>query len=422
MKILPLSKQHGTAPRDWLLTEVEDLDKRQQRRHELWILSCYVDLKAVRSIIRDLSERVRLVEVYLAFDYSEVYRYGPRKLNRELGALRQSCTKQEIDFDVRFLAAPSGLVHAKGFAVLQRVDEEVVDGVLLLGSANLTLPGFMDGRNVELGALTRQVKQLRSFEQTFSALWDDLGAEKVDDAVLARDRDLFKFALLSSGVFLHKWDGNLRQLVGIRYRLVNEDKWAQLPEDLKAEGFELSKTLTRHVLKLDDLPKRSLPGEFIRNFTVDTSLGRWCPADAWAAVAGPESEAYWEAFKAATTDEVLAKLVGEASVRQEQLVRDGLIAPVDSDHLENWLRRIRSLRDSQERLARLHTGYEAFPMPFDAQCRKEIDDLFESLQLSLATRTHTNWVTRAVEASISSMCLDPLGLDEEARELLADNG
>lgn len=422
MKVLLLSKKHGITPRDALLTDVEALDKRQQRRHELWILSCYVDLKAVQTLVRELAERVRLVEVYLAFDYSEVYRYGPRKLNRQLGDLRQSCTKQGIELDCCFLAAPSGLVHAKGYAVFQRVEEEIADGVLLLGSANLTSPGFMDGRNVELGTLTRQITHLRSFEQTFDALWEDLGKDEIDDSVLARDRDLFNFALLSSGVFLHQWDGNLRQLVGIRYKIVNEEKWSQLPDGLKAEGFELSKTLTRQVLKLDELPRRSLPGDFIRNFTIDTALGRWCPAEAWNTVVHPESDAYLEAFRAATADQILDDQIREASIRQEQLIREGFIAPVDSDHLESWARRIKNLRDSPERLARLHTGYEAFPMPFDAQCKKEIEDLFESLEVSLDSRTHTNWATRAVRACITSKKLDPLTLDEKAAKLLKQNG
>lgn len=422
MKILPFSRKHGVTPKEVFLEGVDSLDKRQQRRHELWILSCYVDLKAVQALVRDLAERVRLVEVYLAFDYSEVYRYGPSNLNKELGYLKQSCTKRDIEFDCCFLTVPSGLVHAKGYAVFQRVEEEIADGVLLLGSANLTSPGFMDGRNVELGTLTRQITHLRSFERTFDALWEELGKDKIDDAVLARDSDLFKFALLSSGVFLHQWDGNLRQLVGIRYKIVNEEKWSQLPDDLKAEGFELSKTLTRQVLKLDELPKRSLPGDFIRNFTIDTALGRWCPAEAWDKVAHPQSDAYLDAFKAATADDVLERQAGEASIRQEQLVREGFIAEVDSDHLQNWARRIRNLRDSPDRLARLHTGYEAFSMPFDAKCKDDIEALFESLEVSLESRTHSNWATRAVHACIAAKSLDPLMLDEKASTLLQPNG
>jgi len=416
-----VGKQHWPNAKDWILGEAEDLEKRYQRRHELQILSCYVDLKAVQYFVRELASRVRLTDVYLAFDYSEVFRYGPRKINKELGALRQSCTKRGIEFDCRFLNNPSGLVHAKGYALLQRVDGDIADGALLLGSANLTAPGFILGGNVELGVMTRRLTQLRSFDAIFDVLWDDLGQEKIDDEVLARDRDLFNFALLSSGVFLHKWEGSLRQLVGIRYKIVNEEKWSQLPDDLKTEGFELSKTLTRHVLDLGNLPKRSLPGDFIRNFTIDTALGRWCPEIVWSKVALPESDLYWEAFKAATTDEILAEKVRAATVRQEQLICDGFIAPVDGDHLESWARRIKVLRDSQERLARLHTGYEAFSMPYDAQSKEEIEDLFESLELSLEARTHSNWAIRAAQACVTGKTLSPLRLDDEATALLQSN-
>lgn len=413
-----IGKQHWSSAKDWFLEESANLDKRYQRRHELRILSCYVDLKALQSFVGELSEVVRLTDVYLAFDYSEVYRYGPHRLKKDLGAIRQSCTKKGIKIDFRFLANPSGLVHAKGYALLQRVDGDIAGGALLLGSANLTAPGFMEGGNVELGAMTRQLAQLRSFEVIFDALWEGLGRDAIDDAVFARDKNLFNFALLSSGVFLHKWEGSLRQLVGIRYKIVNEEKWSQLPDDLQAEGFELSKTLTRQVLDLDDLPKRSLPGEFVRNFTIDTALGRWCPESAWAEVAGSESDAFWAAFKAASTDEILEDKMRLAAARQEQLIREGFIATVDGEHLESWARRIRTLRDSQERLARLHTGYEAFPMPYDAQSTSEIEDLYESFELSLETRTYSNWVIRAVQACIAGKTLAPLKLDEEAKALL----
>jgi len=107
-----------------------------------------------------------------------------------------------------------------------------------------------------------------------------------------------------------------------------------------------------------------------------------------------------------------------AAARQEQLIREGFIATVDGEHLESWARRIRTLRDSQERLARLHTGYEAFPMPYDAQSTSEIEDLYESFELSLETRTYSNWVIRAVQACIAGKTLAPLKLDEEAKALL----
>ncbi|MCB1633306.1 MAG: hypothetical protein KDI51_01885 [Xanthomonadales bacterium] len=420
MKIMSLSKAHDATAFGTLLSHVDAFEKSQQRRHELWILSCYVDLKAVQELVRELADRVRLVEVFLAFDYSEVYRLGPRKLRRELGALKQCCTKQGVDlFEYRFLASPSGLVHSKGYAVFQRVEGEIADGVVLLGSANLTSPGFLDGRNVELGALSRQAKDLRAFERVYNQLRDAFGKEDLSSEVLRRDDELFKFALLSSGRFLHRWDGNIRQLVGIRYRIINEEKWAQPPDELKAEGFELSTTLTRQVLKLDNLPKRSLPGDFIRNFTIDTGLGRWCPDTAWNAAANPNDDGEFEqVFRAATTDEILDEAVRSAAVRQEQLVRDGYIAEVESDHLQNWARRIRKLRDAPERLARLYTGYEDFSMPFDVKCRDEIEDLFTSLEATIELRAHDNWATRKVRACIESKDLDYLGLDEEASKLL----
>jgi hypothetical protein len=61
-------------------------------------------------------------------------------------------------------------------------------------------------------------------------------------------------------------------------------------------------------------------------------------------------------------------------------------------------------------------------MPFDAQCKGDIDALFESLEVSLESRTHSNWATRAVQACIASKSLDALTLDEKASTLLRPNG
>lgn len=423
MNLLSLSKAHKKTPRQLLLDESEALEKPQQRRHELWLLSCYVDLKVAQAFIREVADRVRVTDVYLTFDYSEVYRLGPAKLKSALGALRQSCTKQEIQLDIRFLAPePSSgitrLVHSKGYAIVQRVQDRIEGGVLLLGSANLTKPGFSDGENAELGYISRRISELRSFEKLYNQLWDDYGREEISDKVLQQNDHLFRYALLSSGRFLHKWAGNLRQLVGIRYRIINPEKWAQLPKDLEAEGFELSNTLTRQPLALDHLPKRTLPGAFTRNFTIETAFGRWCPKVAWDEVADPSAEGFIEAFQAATTEEILDGVMKQAADRQQRLVADGLIAAVEHDHLERWRERVLYLREVPDRLARLYTGYEDFPMPLDAERKTEIDDLYDSLVDSIGLQANPTWTSVRVVQCIKERSCDSMRMDDQGRKLL----
>lgn len=425
MSLFPMSRAHNRIGFDELVNAADELERKKQHRHELWLLSCYLEPEVVRDLVAELDKRIRLTDVYLAFDVSEYYRIGPRAVRKAMGALKSSCTQRSpgVYFDWRVLAARAkgkgmgGLVHAKGFAVLQRVDDIVSGGVLLIGSANLTRPGLSEGRNIELGYISKRLGDLRAFESAYDQLWSDYSVD-IDSTALELDDAQFRYALLSSGVFLHKWSGGLRQLVGIKYQVANKEKWAQLPPELKEEGFELSDTLTRQPLPLKDLPQREVSADFARSFTIDTAIGRWCPREVWQLVAEQDAEQFVQAFNAATDLEKLNAMLPELKQRQDELIARELIRPVDKDHLDRWLERISALRANPDRLRRIHTGYEDFYLPYDPKRVAEIADLFESLEDSLRMRSSDNWVAKKLKACISSRDLSGLEVDDDARQLL----
>lgn len=364
MSIYVLSKEHGKSAGKLIAETAQSLDKIKQRRHELWILTCYVEFDLVEEYADYLHKNIRITDVYLAFNFSEIYKSGPSSTAEKLIQVTNRLKKKGIHFEWKALAS-SKLVHSKGYALIQRSNGAVSGGVVLTTSANFTVPGFKGG-NIEIGYLSTKNKDINDFETTYDYLWDNLGNE-IDSAIFKQEKYLLKFALLSSGLFLHKWSGNLSQQIGIRYELtpLAKEKGTIAPE-LAAVGFEAGDTFTRHVLNMSELPAKEIPRSFITRFTIETYWGRWCPIDAWDALSKSFEGAnqFIQQFQSATEESVLGDAKEKAFAVQNDLVTKGLIKPVKEDHLENWITRIQELRSNHRRLQRFYIGYEAHELPY----------------------------------------------------------
>ena len=423
MSIHTLGTGQGASAMSLLCEAVGDLERARQRRHELWILTCYINLKHLTALVVELLACVRITDVYLAFDMSEVFRLGQHEARRQLGELASWCRQQDIKFEYKALSAPA-LVHAKGYAVLQRVNDHVDDGVVLVTSANLTQAGFFNERNVELGYLSRLKRDLRSFEDAYNQLWDDYG-RSVEISAIATSPGLFPHALLSSGVFLHKWDGSLSQMVGMKYRLTEEAKQrSTLAQELADLGLEPGDTATQQALTLDSVPGKAFPAKFIKNFTVETYCGRWCPMEAWEEALRhlPEIKEFATRFRTATTDEILDECVLVAARRQSILVERQLIKPLPESFNENWRQRLVALRANSSKLDRLFTGYEKFDLPYDASNQEAIHNLYESLLESVSLSRRRNVVMKKLLAAdesrnLAELLLKPAERDDIARAM-----
>jgi len=355
MSIHILNKEHGKSAGKVLSEAVQSFQRKQQRRHEFWILSCYIDMGLIESYVSRLLKSVRITDVYLAFDYAEIYKMGPAETKERLLTVQNNLKEIGVNFEYKLLAS-SKLVHSKGYAIIQRVNDEAKDGVVLITSANFTKPGF-NGGNIELGYISTKKADLKSFTDKYDYLWDGIGTD-ISKAIFKQNDFLFKFALLSSGIFIHKWSGSLSQQVGIKYELTElaKEKGTIAPE-LSAVGFEAGDTFTRQVLNLSELPKTEVPSSFIKTFTIETYWGRWCPVDAWnrLSIAFKGSTEFIEEFQSSVEDKALIALKNDAYLVQEKLVKQGLIKKVNEDHLSRWVNRVQELGGSVDRLRSVKT-------------------------------------------------------------------
>ncbi|MCI5145469.1 MAG: hypothetical protein D3923_08030, partial [Candidatus Electrothrix sp. AR3] len=354
----------------------------------------------------------------LAFNFAEIYKIGPMETKDKLLSVQINLKKIRIDFEWKALAS-SKLVHSKGYAIIQRVNGKTKDGVVLITSANFTNPGFTGG-NIELGYISTKKLDLKDFEIKYDYLWDEVGTD-ISTAVFKQNNFLFKFALLSSGVFIHKWSGSLRQQVGIKYELTElaKEKGTIAPE-LAAVGFEAGDTFTRQVLNLSELPPKEVPSSFIKRFTIETYWGRWCPADAWKRLSRTfeGSEGFIEEFQSAVEEKTLLGIKDDAYSVQEKLVKQGLIKKVKEDHLNRWVNRVQELSFNVDRLERIFTGYEVHKLPYSIEQKSDIIELFESLEETVELSKAKNIAKEKIMSAIISGNLNFIKLTSEEKMLI----
>jgi len=430
---LHTSKADGLLPR--ISESLEGFDLRFKRRHELRILSCYLDFEAVRKLITKVAEQVRLTDVDLMFEMMEVYRGRlPNEAEYELQKLERWCQRHDRTF--RWFPIRAGaLMHAKGYCVVQRVQGEAGDGVVWIGSGNATARGLGASRspvNVELSSVSTAAKDVADFLE----IWDRLAAKTRDISAAAEREDAYAFtyALLASGVFLHDWRDSLRSQVGVRYTLTPEGRKAvTVDPQLAALGFDLEQaTVNRNPLIAEvDFPSgRSLPPSFARRCTIDTWLGRWCPRPIWTLVeeaVGRDDafSAFRQAFLKATEPEALDRVVEREQGIERSLVESGFVA-ADDERLPRWREKVEGLRESEARLSRIFLRFEPFDLPYDYQAREEVESLRDNLFQSLAIRSRQSPAARKLLEAEQRGNLAALDLTDDERweleELLAGRG
>jgi len=419
-----LGRAFDRSTSELLLNAAKRFENRKACKHTLLLLSCYVDPPSIKNLLSTLLDIVNLTSVDIAFDISEAFRIGPALVKRQFKELREWCKTKKIRLRWRALCAGT-LVHSKGYSLYQtkKSPDEIIAGSLLVGSSNLTRPGFFEARNVELGYVSDQLDEVVSFINVYRALAAKF-EKKIDSDIFNKNEALFRFSLLSAGIFLHKWDGSLSKLVGIRYQMTAKGRQnTQLAPEFLELGIEPGNSVTLQPIGLQNLPQKSISGAFVRKYTIDTLLGRWCPLDVWRAVEEniKDQTKFVEQFRDATSPERMKEVLKRAKVIQSSLLKKRLIKPVPSGFLNSWNERIKELRGEPNGLSRLIMGYEELLMSYDVGSEREIRGLFESLQWSINNSRNKNFAKVRVLAAIKDKSLKPLRLSAKIKkEIVTD--
>ncbi len=368
------------------LNALSELPNPKVNKHELQIVTCYINFNTLYLLIKSSIKKIKLTDVYLMFNIGEVYRIGQNKTISSLKRIENFCSSNSINFQWQTVSGSKGNpVHAKGYAIFQKAKKKYWVFVLVT-SSNLTRRGFDIAGNIELGYLTREKHDFEEFQKIHNYLWKN---NAVDIKDVSENNKLFPYALLSSGIFLYKWNLNIRNLTGIKYDFTDNAK-NQLrgnPKDpiLKSLNTRLdTDSHTAQYLDFSNLPQKSFPKDFTKKYTVECYLGYWCPMTVWKIVEKnleKDLEEFINQFKEATSEDNILEAKEQAERDLTALYGRGLIKK--KTNLDKWIQKIKNLRRDKERLRRLHNGYEDFKLPYDYIDKENIKELYESFENTL---------------------------------------
>ena len=412
--IVLLSNKYEKNTHELLLENSRKLKRKKQRKHELLILSCYMNFDILRKTIKAINQEVRLTDIFVAFNFLELFkRGGVEKSKKTLEKVQKWCKKEKINFVWNLLSSDS-LVHSKGYSIIQKdSSNNIKDGFVIVGSSNFTSSGYY-GKNIELGYISKAQRDLEEFEKIFDILWDDLGLP-IDDVIGNKNKEALQFSILSKGIFLHKWTDTLSQRVGIRYNLTAKaKKQGSIAPELAEVGFESGDTFTRKVLDMKNIPEKNIPASFIKAYTIETFLGRWCTQESWDLIRenNRSIEEYIKVFKKITTSKKLDKIIEESAKIEKDVIKKKLIEKPQSNHLENWRNKINDLRGNNGKLERIFMGYDSYELPYSIENKKEIEKLFDSLMDTIKYSKVEKTIVKKLKSAYRDENLNKLKLEE----------
>lgn len=381
-----------------------------RHKHELYICSCYFNADSAKKVIKDLVDAIKITRVSLFIDRREAILKGASELKQFLAEAKKIVETNMLVVD------HSPLFHTKAYAVVSMVDGDCRCGSLVVGSANLTIPGLIGAKgNIESLLDTQDITYLAEFVDGLEAL----PAMEIDEIAIFRGAGstVFKLALLNSGRFVYKWSGNLHQYMTIRY-VLNEKGRAGLRSSETSEavsplGFNIdSATIGKSYFHFSYESAMNVNENvnFIRNFGIETHFGHWVPKVVLDLVINQGGEDY-ERFKR----EILAYwgreeggIIGSAEADYMALLEFGIVDAQESEPGDVLRARVESLLENETRLWRIYSKYAISEMPFDISQDDLIDEAHDEIIETIESRSNKNKSMKAYIEAVGQSSLDPI--------------
>ncbi len=383
------------------------------RRHELWAVTCYFRPEALRTLVLELLKYVRLTDVYVAYNSAEDFRYPD--LAEKMKKLTDELVTYGIDLEFRRIRPDGGLFHPKGYAIIQRdgKTDKIRDNYLLITSGNLTNQGLGTQvqnqiSNFELSYGSDTKKDVLAFMTIVDKVWDNMATTSMDGRRVSASE--VRTRLLLEAVYLCKWEGTLRQELSATFRVADAslEKISKPNPLVKDLGFDVEqKTLAKYYF--GDRPPKPLPKYFIKNYTVNSLIGHWCPTSVWNVVKRDEGfQSFKEWLKASTSEEALQPIDNQCQSDLKKL-KNGNIEIVGNP-MEGLRSRIKNLIGNEVKMRRLYCQYESFPLRLDLEDPDGVDQLFESLVETAKSKGKKNFVIKNLVTAIESCDPDTMNL------------
>ena len=375
------------------------IDKR--RYHTLHLCSCYFDDDAARKLITEVQEFARISDVRIFIDRRAAIEYGG-------DYLQEFCDSfQGIEVSINAVES-NNLFHSKVYALIALDDHGcVVSGSIVLGSANLTGAGLIRrGGNYECLIDSQDVEILEEHLSQLNKL--KVSSLQQLNRFSRKEEFSFKYALLQSGLFVHKWNENLEQYLSIRYRLSENGKSRITDQSLEVAGFNIeTATVSKRYFRFDYVPKHLDNTEtLLRNYGIETYLGHWLPYSVSESMFDTNA---LDTFKERLFSEITKQGSGiEINIKKdyEYLLQEGLIEEPEINPVDSFNSKLERLTNNELKLKRIYSKYELFYLPFDIQQKDDILYLFDEMIDVAESRKRKNRTMKAFLESYAAFSIE----------------
>lgn len=390
----------GESKLESLVDALASCDRR--RSYCVSIATCYCTPTSVRNLIDAVLDRLKLIEVHLYIDRRTAISIG----HAELSELENAYP----DLLSIFAVKTGRLFHTKGYCLAAYSPAgDLVHGRLAIGSANLTSAGLTGTHgNIESLAIHSDINTISEFLEFFDSegilvTLDDLGDFSPDDTTD------FQFALLTSGLFSHKWSATLATYLSVRFRL-NEEGRQRAQEGIDTPGFDMDRaSIAKPYFEFDRQNWQPNDTDLVRNFGIECFLGHWIPKS--VIQDDEEHNERFQEFKTALFENVdsrMAAIRGEILHDFASLTQEGIVDPPETDPAQGLHDRIERLRNDQDQLYRIWSGRQFFQFPYDLSDGRAIEETFDDLLRTAHGKTRKNRSMRAFLSAERDRTLEPL--------------
>lgn len=374
----------------------------RRRSYNLSIATCYCTPQAVRKFIEAIRNKVNLRKIYLYVNRREAISIGREEL---------SCLKNDYPGVLSVYAIRTGhLFHTKGYCVAAySADGDLVAGRLAIGSANLTKAGLTKKHgNVESLAIHSDNAIINEFLEFFENEENLISLDNLTD-FSQDDAPDFQYALLTCGLFSHKWSATLAAYFSVRFRL-NEEGRQRAQEGINTPGFQMeAATIAKSYFDFNLQHWQPNDRNLVRNFGIECFLGHWIPKSVLKDDEGNNER--FKKFKSALFKKLKSTMDSDCrEILQDfdSLIQEGIIDKPETDPAQSFRDRIASLRNDRDQLYRIWSGRHFFEFPYDLGDVDAIQETFEDILRTARQRKRRNRSMNAVLEAEMTKTLGPL--------------
>lgn len=387
-----------------LVKLLSNIDKR--RKYTFFITSCYFNPRSASYLIKDIYDaniNIDSVEIYI--DKKEALKIGKEVLRAWIDRIND-----RYEFEINLYPVDTAMLfHVKAYSLITHNSPNITDGILVVGSANLTGAGLTSiYGNIEAVIHTSSQKDLKSFYESILKI----KTQKLEELENFKSIETFdfKYALLQNGYFVYKWSSSLNQELGIKFRLSEEGKQKIKGDPILEElGFKLSQaTVSKSYLKFNyKSPLTKYVSNIKRNFGVETYWGYWVPKSIIDEIFGNQE---FEEFKKKLLNAINKQcdsIISKINDDYDKLIKRELIETTEKHPQDSFLENIEKLKNNETKLWRLYYRYEIIDLPYDFSQRQEIEELYDNFTETYESK-QINTTIRAIYESLNTKSLAPI--------------